>query len=82
MSPLDALEFPTVSRPRDKTFWRQTRFRQVTECDMNGPPLRSGFHQGTFSVADREVLLAILSSSIDRDASEFRANAERMRALG
>jgi 3-methylcrotonyl-CoA carboxylase beta subunit len=38
------------------------------------------FGQGTFR-HDREGTLAILASSIDKNAAEFRANAERMRAL-
>jgi 3-methylcrotonyl-CoA carboxylase beta subunit len=42
--------------------------------------LRSEFHRGNFS-SSREIVLAILTSSVDKNAVEFRANAERMRAL-
>src|SRR5476651_930894 len=45
------------------------------------PPLRSGFRQGTLCSKTREGPLAILSSSIDKNAAEFGANAERMGAL-
>src|SRR5476651_2111191 len=45
------------------------------------PPLRSGFRQGTLPRQAKEALLAILSSSIDKNAAEFAANAERMGAL-
>jgi 3-methylcrotonyl-CoA carboxylase beta subunit len=41
--------------------------------------LRSGFHQGTF--LSGEGALRILSTTIDKNAADFRANAERMRAL-
>jgi 3-methylcrotonyl-CoA carboxylase beta subunit len=40
-----------------------------------------GSIKATFSSCGREVLLAVLSSSIDRDGAEFRANSVRMRAL-
>jgi 3-methylcrotonyl-CoA carboxylase beta subunit len=44
------------------------------------PPLPSRFRQGTFR-ALQEDELAILTSSIDKGAAEFRGNAERMSAL-
>ncbi len=44
-------------------------------------PLRSVFRQGTFVAKAGEGTLAILSSAIDKGSAEFRANAERMRAL-
>jgi len=47
--------------------------------NRNDVPLRSGFHQGTFLPG--EGALRILSTSIDKNAADFRANAERMRAL-
>src|SRR6185295_3056642 len=50
------------------------------EIAMNVTPLRSGFHQGTFQCG-RRCLLAILSSSIDKNGVEFRTNSERMHAL-
>ena len=40
-----------------------------------------GSIKATFSSCGREVLLAVLSSSIDRDGAEFRTNSVRMRAL-
>src|SRR4029453_17681114 len=53
------------------------RFRRLR--NRNEAPLRSGFHQGTFLPG--EGALRILSTSIDKNAADFRANAERMRAL-
>jgi 3-methylcrotonyl-CoA carboxylase beta subunit len=43
--------------------------------------LRSRFRQGTLLALEGETTLAILSSSIDKGAAEFRTNAERMRVL-
>ena len=47
------------------------------------PPtaLPSPARQGTLPLETGEGTLAILASSIDKNAAEFRANAERMRAL-
>jgi 3-methylcrotonyl-CoA carboxylase beta subunit len=44
-------------------------------------PLPSRFHQGTLLRLTGEGSLAILSSTIDTSATEFRANAEAMRGL-
>jgi 3-methylcrotonyl-CoA carboxylase beta subunit len=45
------------------------------------PPLRSRFRQGNLARQSMEGALAILGSAIDKSTAEFRANAERMRAL-
>jgi len=47
--------------------------------NRNDAPLRSGFHRGTFLPG--EGALRILSTSIDKNAADFRASSERMRAL-
>src|SRR6185437_2421186 len=54
----------------------------------SGPPLRDGFRPRCVCIATgaacagREVPMTILASRIDPAASDFRANAQRMRALG
>ncbi|MGA7973208.1 MAG: hypothetical protein WCA36_10405, partial [Pseudolabrys sp.] len=45
------------------------------------PPLPSPGRQGRLPRETGEESLAILSSTVDVNAAEFRANAERMRAL-
>jgi 3-methylcrotonyl-CoA carboxylase beta subunit len=45
------------------------------------PPLPSRFRQGNLQQHLGEGALAILASAIDKSSAEFRANAERMRAL-
>jgi 3-methylcrotonyl-CoA carboxylase beta subunit len=45
------------------------------------PPLPSRFRQGNLQQRLEEGALAILASAIDKSSTEFRANAERMRAL-
>src|SRR6476646_7479752 len=80
MPPLDVPRIPDMSRPRDRTSGVTARFRCLRNRNERDaiafrvPPRHLSIRPG-------RCLLAILSSSIDKNGAEFRANSERMQAL-
>src|ERR1044072_1564936 len=80
MPPLDVPRIPDMSRPLDRTSGVTARFRCLRNRNERAaiafrvPPRHLSIRPG-------RCLLAILSSSIDKNGAEFRANSERMQAL-
>src|SRR5262245_33807087 len=73
--------FPTMSRPRAKTFAAPLRFRRLRNGNVHARHGHCVPSSTKATFIHQEETLAILSSSIDNNTAEFRANAERMRSL-